>query len=120
MDVWSFDFKYLSEGSKRMSQEGANSAYYLPKDDYMLLAFPLWEIYSVPSAENNIDEDILCVKTWSKKHQRLCLEVVYPFQLLGSDPNTPYPMMPDLHFTFGSMRFVRKFIPHRQEIDGKA
>lgn len=119
MDVWSFSYKYLSEGSKRMSEEGARGAYYLPEEDYMLVAFPLWEVYSIPSAENNIDEDILCVKTWSKKHKRLLLEVVYPFQLLGCGPNTPYPMMPDLHFTFGSMRFVRKFIPHRQEIDGK-
>jgi len=118
MDVWSFSFSFLSEGSKRMSEEGAYSAYYLPEQDYMLLAFPLWEVYAIPSDENSIDEDVLAVKTWSKKHKRHVLEVVYPYQLLSGKPKDKYHVFQNLTFTFASMRFVRKFIPHRQELEG--
>jgi len=118
MDAWTFNFTFYSEGSTRMSQEGAYSAYYSPEEDYMLLAFPLWEVYAIPSDENNIDEDILVVKTWSKKHKCHLLEVVYPYQLLSGKPKDKYHIKNDLAFTFSSMRFVRKFIPHRQELEG--
>lgn len=119
MDVWDFTFTYFRIGSKRMSEEGAHSAYFLPDQDYMLLAFPLWEIFSIPAAENNIEEDILLVKTWSKENKRFVLEVVYPYQLLSGGPRESYQFFPKLSFTFGSMRFVRKFIPHRLELSNK-
>jgi len=119
MDVWNFTFSYFRIGSKRMSEEGAHSAYFLPDQEYMLLAFPLWEVHSIPGGENNIEEDILVVKTWSKENSRFVLEVVYPYQLLSRRPRETYQFFPKLSFTFGSMRFVRKFIPHRLELSNQ-
>jgi len=102
-----------------MSEEGVHSAYFLPDQEYMLLAFPLWEVFSIPGGENNIEEDILVVKTWSKENSRFVLEVVYPYQLLSGRPQETYQFFPRLSFTFGSMRFVRKFIPHRLELSNQ-
>lgn len=117
MDSWDFSFTYYQEGSRRMFQEGSRSGFYGADQDHMLLAFPLWEIWFIPAAENSINEDILCVKTWSKEAQRLLLEVVYPYQLLANRPSDMYHMYRRISFTFGSMRFVRKFIPNRQLLD---
>merc|ERR1719483_958996 len=75
MDVWNFTFSYFQIGSKRMSEEGAHSAYFLPDQEYMFLAFPLWEVFSIPGGENNVEDDILVVKTWSKENSRFVLEV---------------------------------------------
>jgi len=115
MDAWSFKFQFVAEGSNRMKEEGAYSAYYMPDESHYFLAIPLWEVYFIPASENNIDEDVLVVKTYSMELKRFLLEVIYPYQLLMSPPGGIYHFFKDLSFTFGSMRFVRKFVPHRNE-----
>lgn len=118
MDAWEFSFSFLREGSKRMKVEGAYSAYYIPDQDHFLLALPLWEVYAIPAEENSSNEDLLISTTWASEIQRIAVEVIYPNKLLEGNPKDIYDFSPDIVFTFGSMRFIRKFVPHWQEAQG--